>query len=124
MAEPGLRHWAAGEAEIVEAGRELDVYTAPAFRSLVADLITHHARFRFVVSLENTEFVDPTGLAVLFGALQRARAHDGWLSVACTHEAVLRMFRIIGVTRLLDVHDTVEAALEAHGITGGTEDGR
>lgn len=108
-----LQHWAEGGTEIVQARESLDLYTAAALRSLVLDLIQRRNRYDLIIDLGRTRFMDATGLAVLVGALKRVRAHDGRLSVACDYEPILRVFRTTGLTKVLDIHPGVEAALEA-----------
>lgn len=119
MANQEPRHRPAGEAEIVVAPEELDAYTTPAFRDLVFGLISQQGRCKLVIDLQHTRFIDSMGLGVIAGALRRTRDQDGWVSVACTYEPVLKQFRLVGLPRILGIHDSVDDALAAHGIDPG-----
>jgi anti-sigma B factor antagonist len=61
------------------------------------------------VDLGATRFMDMTGLGLLVGTLRRARAHDCRLTVICDRELILRMFRLTGMDRVLDVRPSLPA---------------
>lgn len=95
---------------ILAAPTDLDVYTAPAFRQTHVEVVSA-GRYRHVVDLSKTTYIDTTGLGVLVGALKRARAHDGWLRLAGPTEPVAKCLRITGLSRVFVVADTVDAAI-------------
>ncbi len=99
-----------GEHTVVAAKGEIDVYTAPRLRTALLDLVDA-GRYHLVVDVEGVEFLDSTGLGVLVGGLKRVRAHDGSLQIVCTHERLLKIFRITGLTTVFDIHDSVEDAV-------------
>ena len=88
---------------------EIDVYTAPQLRQKIIEVLLDR-KFRIVLDLEGVDFIDSTGLGVLVGALKRARAHDGSVSLVCTKMNILRVFEITGLTKVFSMHPTVEAA--------------
>jgi anti-sigma B factor antagonist len=96
---------------VVVAG-EIDVYTAPKLREQLVDLVTGGA-YDLVIDLEGVEFLDSTGLGVLVGGLKRVRAHDGSLSLVCTQERILKIFRITGLTKVFPIHASVAEAVAA-----------
>lgn len=108
----------AGAATVLEVGGEVDVYTAPRMREQIVDLVTE-GRYHLIVDMEGVEFLDSTGLGVLVGGLKRVRAHDGSLQVVCSHERILKIFRITGLTKVFDIHPSVPEALAEVGQTPG-----
>jgi anti-anti-sigma factor len=71
---------------------------------------------RLVVDLSPTTFIDSTAIGALVGAVMRLREHqDGSLAVVCSekNERVLRTFDIAGVTGLIVLYPSREAALLA-----------
>ena len=94
---------------VVNVEGEIDVYTAPRLRELLIDLVNHH-HYHIILNLEKLEFLDSTGLGVFVGGLKRVRAHDGVLSIVCTQERMLKIFRITGQTKLYEFFDTVDEA--------------
>ena len=51
---------------------------------------------------------------MLVGGLKRVRARDGSLDLVCTRERILRIFRITGLTKVFDIHQTVDQAIGAN----------
>ncbi len=107
-----LDNRAAGERMVVDVSGEIDVYTAPKLRERLVGLINagHH---NLIVNLEGVDFLDSTGLGVLVGALKRVRAQEGSLVLVCTHERLLKIFRITGLAKVFPIYDSVEAASAA-----------
>jgi anti-sigma B factor antagonist len=105
-----LEHHSRDGAQVVEVTGDLDVYTASQLRSLLLDL--DHAGFRrIVIDLADCTFADYTGLAVIIGGIKRAREQGGWLAIACDRESILRLFRITGLIKVLNVHASADEAL-------------
>ena len=94
---------------VVNVEGEIDVYTAPRLRELLIDLVNGH-HYHIILDLERVEFLDSSGLGVLVGGLKRVRAHDGVMSIVCTQERILKIFRITGQTKVFEIFDTVDEA--------------
>lgn len=99
-------------ATVVAVGGEIDVYTAPKLRDKITELVAAGS-YDLVVDLEGVEFLDSTGLGVLVGGLKKVRAHDGMLRLVCTQDRLLKIFRITGLAKVFDIHNTPEAAATA-----------
>jgi anti-sigma B factor antagonist len=89
---------------------EVDVYTAPQFREQLIQLVDQ-GKHQIVVDLEGVEFLDSTGLGVLVGGLKRVRSQDGDLALVCTQRRILKVLEITGLTKVFDIHDSVDAAV-------------
>ncbi len=98
------------EHTVLAVSGEVDVYTAPALRDRIADLLDG-GQHRLVIDLAGVEFLDSTGLGVLVAGLNRAREVGGSLSLVCPQERVLKLFRITGLDEVFTVHSTVDEAL-------------
>lgn len=101
-----------GARTVVAVGGEIDVYTAPKLRDRLVELV-NAGEYHLVLDLEGVEFLDSTGLGVLVGALKRVRAHEGSLSLVCTQERLLKIFRITGLAKVFGIYDSVDAASAA-----------
>ena len=95
---------------VLEVSGEVDVYTAPALRDRITDLLDA-GQHQLVVDLGGVEFLDSTGLGVLVAGLNRTREVGGTLSLVCPQERVLKLFRITGLDEVFTVHGTVDQAL-------------
>ena len=67
--------------------------------------------YDLVIDLERVEFLDSTGLGALIGGLKRVRNHDGSLSLVCTRERLLKLFRITGLNKVFDIHPDIDSAI-------------
>ena len=101
-----------GTTTVVAVGGEIDVYTAPKLRDKITELVGAGV-YQLVIDLEAVEFLDSTGLGVLVGGLKKVRAHDGSLRLVCTQDRLLKIFRITGLAKVFDIHDTADAAVTA-----------
>ncbi len=99
-----------GEHTVISVTGEIDVYTAPKLREALIGLV-NAGSYHLVVDVEGVDFLDSTGLGVLVGGLKRVRSHDGSLQIVCTHERLLKIFRITGLTKVFAIHDTVDDAV-------------
>lgn len=91
----------AGWTVIAPAG-PLDVANAPSLRQRLIE-IQLPAATPLVLDLERIEFLDSFGLAVLIGAIKRARSSGGSIAVRCTRERTLSLLALTGLDRVLDV---------------------
>ncbi len=110
--ELGLDVRKMGTQAVVDVKGEIDVYTAPKLREKLIELVSEGS-YDVVVNLEGVDFLDSTGLGVLVGALKRVKAHDGSLSLVCTQDKILKIFKITGLTKVFPIHDSVDAAAGA-----------
>jgi len=101
-----------GETTVVAVGGEIDVYTAPKLRDKITELVGA-GTYDIVIDLEAVEFLDSTGLGVIVGGLKKVRAHDGSLRLVCTQDRLLKIFRITGLAKVFDIHQSADAAVAA-----------
>ena len=98
-----------GSYSVLEVAGEIDVYTAPKLREKLIELVSEGS-YNVIVNLEGVDFLDSTGLGVLVGALKRVKAHDGSLSLVCTQDKILKIFKITGLTKVFPIHSSVDEA--------------
>ena len=110
--ELGIDVRTVGGHDVVDVKGEIDVYTAPKLRERLVELVSRGSH-DVVVNLEGVDFLDSTGLGVLVGALKRVKAHDGSLSIVCTQDKILKIFKITGLTKVFPIHASIDAATEA-----------
>jgi anti-sigma B factor antagonist len=110
--ELGLDVRKMGSHAVVDVKGEIDVYTAPKLREKLIELVSEGS-YDVVVNLEGVDFLDSTGLGVLVGALKRVKAHDGSLSLVCTQDKILKIFKITGLTKVFPIHSSVDEAAGA-----------
>lgn len=97
---------------VVEVSGEIDLHTASMLREQLVALLDaggHH----LIVDLEKVDFMDSTGLNVLIGALERVHAQGGSLSLVCTQENIIKIFRITGLAKVFTIHPDLAEATAA-----------
>lgn len=99
-----------GSYSVAVVAGEIDVYSAPKLRQQLADLVDL-GRYKLILDMEALEFLDSAGLGVLVGGLKRVRAYGGSLSLVCTQDRILRLFRITGLTMVFPIYATVSEAI-------------
>ncbi|MGY0071460.1 anti-sigma factor antagonist [Streptomyces sp. QTS137] len=83
------------------------------------DAATSAPKCRVVIDLTRVEFLDASGLRLLYRARQRVLEQHGRLYLVCTDALTLRVLRITGLARLLPPRPTLEAALDQSEATPG-----
>jgi anti-sigma B factor antagonist len=98
-----------GGVPIVAVSGEVDVYSAPALRDGLADLLQQGKSV--VVDLSQVGFLDSTGLGALVAARTTASEHGAGLPLVCTHQRILKLFTITGLDGVFQIFDSVPDAV-------------
>lgn len=99
-----------GECAVLRIVGEIDIYTAPALRERLVDLLGTGVK-HVVLDTSGVTFLDSSGLGVLVSGQKRLRAHDGSLALVATRERIVQLFRLTGLIRLFPPHATVPEAI-------------
>ena len=105
-----------GSTHLVGVRGEIDIFTAPEFKSLILGAIDDD-RDVVIVDLSAATFIDSSSLGVLISAHRRLSLHDGRLIIACDVPTVRNTFRITGLDSVLEIVDTRDDAIAAAATT-------
>lgn len=89
---------------------ELDVSTTAQLRAALNQQLVDEAQVHLVVDLTALTFMDSSGLGTLVRAQRQARGLRGSFAVVCPDGPVLKVMALTGLTHVLRVHDTLDAA--------------
>ena len=103
-----------GPVVVVRPRGRLTAADAPELTSVVADLVQAGSS-KVVVDLEETTFLDSSGLGSLVGALRLARTAGGDLMIARPSGQVLDVLTLTTMVRVLPPHASVADASAALG---------
>lgn len=103
---------------LVWLGGEMDI-TGVIEASTVLRTALVDGESRLVVDVTDLAFIDASGLQVLVSAARQATQCGGWLCLVGARDLLRRMLRIVHLTTVLPVYDTVQAALAANGLAAG-----
>lgn len=97
---------------VVEVNGRFDAVAAPEMKARLHDLI-QEGRNLLVVDLSSMDFIDSAGLGVLVSCLRRAAAEGGDLRLAEVPPFCRSIFELTRLTRVFDVTESLEQAIEA-----------
>lgn len=97
---------------VVRTGPEIDVTNAPGLRAALTEVAASGHR-TLVVDMSQTHFCDTAGLHALVGAHKHAQASGGAVLLVLTRPAVVRIFTITGLDRVIPHFGGLEEALTA-----------
>ena len=95
---------------VVATPEEIDITNAPELGSVLLEAAAH-GHGTLVADLSRTEFCDSSGLHALLAAHKRATAAGGDMLLVIPGNAVLRVFTITGVDRIIPNFTSLEEAL-------------
>jgi anti-sigma B factor antagonist len=95
---------------VVAAPEEIDITNAPELRSALLEAAAH-GHGTLVADLSQTQFCDSSGLHTLLAAHKRATAEGGDMRLVLPGNAVLRVFTITGIDRIIPNFTSLEEAL-------------
>lgn len=98
-----------GDGCVMAVAGEIDVYTSPALKARLIDVIDDGCA-SLVVVLDGVGFIDSSGLGVLVGALRRMKERGSDLRIVCAREQVLKIFRITGLDKVFAIVGSIEEA--------------
>lgn len=100
------------ERHIVAVRGEIDLFTAPEFKQVLAEAI-EQGKTRIVVDLSETSFLDSTALGVLLGAVKRLRTAGGALVIINVDRNIAKTFEITGLDQIFTLTPGRDEALRA-----------
>jgi anti-anti-sigma factor len=100
-----------GDVVIASVSGELDLAGAPSTGEAIGEAVPTSAR-TLVVDFTKLEFIDSSGIAMLFNLARRLGARRQDLKVVAPRgEPVARVLEIVEFQRAAPVHDTLDEAL-------------
>ncbi len=100
-----------GGVACVAVGGEVDLHTAPALKTALAETIDRGSR-NVLVDLSRATFIDSTTLGVLMGAVKRLRPAGGELAIACRDPNVRKVFAITLLDRIFEIFASPDEAID------------
>jgi anti-sigma B factor antagonist len=102
-----------GEGQsLLSVSGELDYNTAPQLRAEL-DAVSLHPGGILIIDLSGLTYCDSTGISVMVGAQQRAKAAGTALALAGVNPDIIRIFRVISLHQVFSFYENVEAATRA-----------
>lgn len=98
------------DVPVVRATGEIDVYTAPDFKSSISQAMNSGAK-NLVIDLTDVSYMDSSGFGTLLGATKRLRPKGGKINLVGCSEAIERMLKITRLDSIFGMFSSVDDAL-------------
>ena len=99
-----------GQTAVVRLPTEIDLTIADPLREALLAVLNQGA-LGLIADMTATTFCDSAGITALVRAARRAAAGDATMRIVVTAAPVLRIFNLVGIDRLIDIHPSVPTAL-------------
>ncbi len=97
---------------VVSVSGTIDMYSSSELKERLDGHVGQKAA-RVVVDLEGIDFIDSSGLATLVDAQRHMKAYSGRLQLAALPTRVEAVVRLMHLTKVFEIHSTVDEALSA-----------
>jgi anti-sigma B factor antagonist len=108
--EISVEQTSAGSVPVLAVNGEVDVYSAPALKDKITELIGS-GQTTLIVDLSSVAFLDSTGLGALVEARAATSEAGGALPLVCSQERILKLFTITGLDGVFSIHPSVSDAV-------------
>ena len=105
-----------GGVAVVSVDGPVDAGSVEGLRSEL-DALVARGEQRLVVDLTLVPFMDSSGMATLVQTFKRVRIGEGDVRLAGAQEGVQRIFSIVRLDRVFEMHPDVEAAVASFDLT-------
>ncbi|MFG6121389.1 MULTISPECIES: STAS domain-containing protein [Thalassobacillus] len=95
---------------VVTLSGEIDAFTAPKLKEELLPLTKDEGK-TVEVDLNNVNYMDSTGLGVFISALKSTKEHNSELKLVHMQERVHRLFKITGLTEIMNIDSTVQGGI-------------
>ena len=95
---------------VVTPRGEVDLVSQIQLKEAINELVVA-GHVDIIVDLDETTFLDSTGLGALIGARRKTHAFMGSFAIVCTKERLLKLFRITSLDKVFAIHATRADAL-------------
>lgn len=96
---------------IIYLNGELDHHNAIQIREEADRLVERNHIKHIIFDFSGTDFMDSAGIGVIMGRYKKVIFIGGKIAVTNVKSSVDRIFRISGLYKIIEKHDTVEAAI-------------
>ncbi|MFN2560746.1 MAG: STAS domain-containing protein [Jatrophihabitans sp.] len=100
----------AGDVPIVAVSGEVDVYSAPALKDNITEILQSGVT-TLIVDLSAVAFLDSTGLGALVEARAATSDAGGSMPLVCSQERILKLFTITGLDGVFTIYPSIGDAV-------------
>ena len=99
----------------IHVNGEIDIYTCPELRTALDNIILE-GNNSFILDLDNTQYIDSTGLGTIAYSAKNIQNNEGKIYVICTKPQIKKIFQVSGLEkkniRLFENSSLIENEIE------------
>lgn len=99
-----------GRTLIASLSGELDHHSAKKVKDMLETAIEQKGVLNLIFDFTNLAFMDSSGIGVIIGRYKLLSAIGGRVCIVCRSKTINRLITLSGLTRLMEVYQTVEQA--------------
>ncbi len=107
-----------GSVAIVKISGVVDSETVDEFSNSLTSLV-EKGEYQIVLDIEDLSYINTAGLSVIADVFKKARQNQGSLKILNAPEAIRELLDIVRFTRIIDLFDDEDAALDSFGKEAG-----
>ena len=96
---------------IIQISGEIDHHTAKELRRQTESALMQMGSKNMIFCMKEVSFMDSSGIGMMIGRYKQLHALGGRIAIACANEKITEIIHLSGLTQLLPVFDSIEAAL-------------
>ena len=101
--------------KILHLEGEIDVYTAPAFKAAITELLDQDIP-HLIVDMSNVSYMDSSGFGVLISATKRLAPKEGTVNLVKCSTSIERVLGITKLDTIFYCRKNMQEALDAIGV--------
>lgn len=101
------------DRSVIEVAGDIDLYSSPALRETVLDLLKKRDQKNLIVNLSSVDYIDSSGVASLVEGLQEAKKRKARFILVGLREGPRRVLELTLLLNVFEIHATEEDALQA-----------
>lgn len=96
-----------GGRTVVTPRGEIDLVSQADLKRFINDLVVE-GHVHIVLDLDQTTFMDSTGLGALISARRQTHTLQGSFVIVCNEPRLLRLFRIVSLDKVFAIHSSLD----------------
>ena len=101
-----------GKVVVIGCPVRVDLSVAKDLREIMTES-TEQDKFLLVVDMDQTEFMDSSGLGALVSRIAATRSNSGDIRLACVKEPILKLLELTHLDKIFQVFESVQAAVDS-----------
>jgi len=109
------REESGGKVVVIECPVRVDLSVAKDLREIMKES-TERDKFLLVVDMDETEFIDSSGLGALVSRIAVTRSNSGDICLACVKEPILKLLELTHLDKIFQSFESVQTAVDSFNV--------